>query len=90
MAVVGNGVGQPVTFYITSATSTTVTAYTPAGLFSGVDGNYPTAATNNLTIGALSASGLAAFNGQMVDQAVFNRALSLAAIQQLFDYTKKT
>lgn len=88
VAVVGNGVDQPITIYITSAAGATVTAYTPAGLVSGVDGNYPTAVSNNLTIGALSASGLAAFNGQMVDQAVFNRALSQAEIQQLFDYTK--
>ena len=43
---------------------------------------------HNLTVGSQSNTCHGAFNGQMVDEAIYNRALSDAEIQQLFNYTK--
>ena len=89
VAVVGRGAGQPLTFYVTSVSDTTVQAYVTSKTIAGPDGNYATDADHNLSIGAQSHTGLAPFNGQIVDQAIFDRALSETEIQQLFDYTKK-
>ncbi len=89
VAVVGNGAGNPVTFYITSASATSVVAYTSANSIALGNGDYATQAGQDLVIGA-SISDRDIFKGQMVDQAIYNRALSAAEIQQLFDYTKKS
>ena len=88
VAVVGNGAGNPVTFYVTAASATTVAAYTSSASISGDNGDYATLAGQNLVVGA-SITDRYNFQGQMVDQAIYNRALSAAEIQQLFDYTKK-
>ena len=55
----------------------------------GADGNYPTDSNHDLSIGAQAHTGLATYSGQFVDPAIFNRALTEAEVQQLFDYTKK-
>ncbi|MGD9723991.1 MAG: LamG-like jellyroll fold domain-containing protein [Pirellulales bacterium] len=89
VAVVGNGAGQPVTFYVTPVTASTVAAYTSGATIGGADGNYPAGANFDLRIGALANNGFAAYHGDMVDQAIFDRALTPQEIQQLFDYTKK-
>jgi hypothetical protein len=90
IAVVGRGPGNPVTFYVTPVTAASVAPSTSGQPIAGENGNYATDANHNLTIGSLSNTGQASFNGQMVDQAIYNRALSQAEIQQLFDYTKRT
>jgi len=87
VAAVGTGPGNPIKFYVTAVNDNTVNTLTSTKLMTGADGNYPTDANHNLTIGSLTNSGNGSFNGRMVDQAVFNRALSAAEIQQLFDYT---
>jgi sialidase-1 len=89
VVVVGHGAGQPLTFYVTPASSTVVQSYVTSKTIVGPDGNYATDADHNLSIGAQSHTGLAAYNGQIVDQAIFSRALSEDEIQQLFDFTKK-
>ena len=89
VAVVGNGAGNPVTFYITSVSATSVVAYTSTSSIALDNGDYATQAGQDLVIGA-SISDRDIFKGQMVDQAIYNRALSAAEIQQLFDYTKKS
>jgi len=88
VAVVGNGAGQPVTFYITSVNSSAVVNYVSAQAIVGANGNYPTPASNNLAIGGLTGGG-GAFKGQLIDEAIYDRALTQAEIQQLFDFTKK-
>lgn len=87
LAVVGHGPGQPVTYYITPVQSSAVSSYA-SGEISGENGEFPTDPTQNLTIGSRM-NYLTAFRGQMVDQAIYNRALSNSEIQQLFDFTKK-
>ncbi len=89
IAVVGNGAGNPITFYITHVTNSSVVPYVSSAPIAGPDGNYPTDAAHDLAIGDLAVSRYAAFNGQMVDQAIYDRALSPAEIQQLYDFTKK-
>jgi hypothetical protein len=90
IAVVGNGSGQTVTYYVTPVTASTVSAYTTNLTIAGANGSYPTDLSHNLSIGAITITGTGAFNGQMVDQAIYNRALTQAEIQQLFNYTKKS
>ncbi len=89
VAVVGRGPGNPITFYLTPVTAATVVGSTSGQVIAGENGNYATDANHNLTIGSLANTGQASFNGQMVDQAIYNRALSQSEIQQLFDYTKQ-
>ena len=89
VAVVGTGPGNPVTFYVTPVTATTVVPYRWGQAITGANGNFPTDANHNLTIGSFTKSGHASFNGQMVDQAIYDRGLSAADIQQLFNYTKR-
>ncbi len=90
IAVVGNGPGNPIMFYVTPVSQSAVRSYQSSRVISGDNGNYATDANHDLTIGSLSNSGLASFNGQMVDQAIYHRALSPAEIQQLFNYTKRS
>ncbi len=86
--MVGHGAGQPVTFYVTPVSNATVQAYNSSEVLSGADGDYPTDATQNLSIGARTSRN-ASLDGQMVDQAIYDRALTTAEIQQLFAYTKQ-
>ena len=88
LAVVGNGVGNPVTFYVTPVSASTVAAYDSASSIAVSDGDYPTVAGQDLVIGATHGDNYI-FSGQMVDQVIYNRALTAAEIQQLFEYTKK-
>jgi hypothetical protein len=90
VAVVGNGPGQPVTYYVTPVSASTVTGFTTNLTIAGPNGVYPTDPSHNLTIGAMAITGIGSFNGQMVDQTVYNTALTSAQIQQLFNYTKKS
>ena len=87
VAAVGTGTGNPITFYVTPVTSSTVTPYLSTADFTGANGNYPTDTNHDLAIGASDVMGRGAFNGNMVDQVIYNRALSAAEIQQLFNYT---
>jgi hypothetical protein len=87
IAVVGNGPGNPLRYYVTETNDPTVNAFQTSRLITGSNGNYASDAAHNLTIGALARTGNGSFNGQMVDQAIFNRALTPAEIQQLFNYT---
>ncbi len=87
IAVVGNGPGNPITFYVTPVTSSTVMAQTSSTLITGANGNYPTDAAHNLAIGSSDILDRGFFQGQMVDQAIYNRALSPVEIQQLFNFT---
>lgn len=88
IAVVGNGPGQPLTFYVTPVSAQSIAAYQSTAVMTGPNGDYPSQANLPLRIGALTGSGQAAYQGGMVDQAIFNRALTAAEIQQLFDFTK--
>src|SRR5205814_701135 len=54
----------------------------------GANGSYPTDGSHDLTVGARSSTLISPFNGRMVDEAIFNRALSTSEIQKLFDYKK--
>jgi hypothetical protein len=87
IVVVGNGPGKPVTYYVTPANDPTVNVYGFGHAITGVNGNYQSDAAHDLTIGATSSRGYASFNGQMVDQAIYNRALTPQEVQQLFDFT---
>jgi sialidase-1 len=89
VVVVGQGVDQPVTYYVTPVTAASVVAYPSSEVIGGADGAYPTDATHALSIGALANTGMAGFHGNMVDQAIYDRPLTPAEVQQLFDYTKK-
>lgn len=87
VAAVGNGPGRGVTYYVTPVSNSTVTAY---GFGSGVSGpNVVSPSVHNLYIGSRADPYRNGFNGQMVDQALYNRALSAAEIQLLFDYTRQ-
>lgn len=87
IAVVGSGPGNPLKYYVTQANDPTVNSFQTSRVILGSNGNYATDADHNLTIGALARTGQSSFNGQMVDQAIYNRALSAAEIQQLYNYT---
>ncbi|MEX0641577.1 MAG: LamG-like jellyroll fold domain-containing protein [Pirellulales bacterium] len=87
VAVVGNGPGQPLKYYVTPVSGSTVTPFTMGPGMIAPSG--PSPSVNNLYIGASANPYRNVFNGQMVDQAIYNRALSTAEIQILFDYTKK-
>lgn len=90
VAVVGNGPGNPVTFYITPVGSANVATYTSAGVLAGDNGTYTTDSSHGLYIGqrANSSSGGSPFNGGLVNEAIFDQALTPAQIQQLFVFGK--
>ncbi len=89
VVVVGSGPGHPLRFYVTPVTASTVASQVSNTSVSGANGNYATDASHNLSIGAMVNTQSSPFDGQMVDETIYNRALSKAEIQQLFDYTKK-
>jgi hypothetical protein len=84
VAVVGSGPGNPVKFYITPAGSSQVIEYTSTSTLIGADGNYPTDFTHDLLIGG--GAGVSPWQGGMVNQAIYNTALTKAQVQQLFDF----
>ena len=88
MAVVANGPNNPVAFYVTPVSASTVSAATSTTNMTGANGTYSTDANHNLRIGSAPNTDQMPFNGEMVNQAVYNRALSAAEIQELFNYTK--
>jgi hypothetical protein len=88
VAVVGSGPGNPIVFYVTPLSATGVTAYSSIQL-TGANGTFPTDSAHDLLIGGQSGtanghSGASPFNGEMVNEAIFNQALTPAQIQQLF------
>ena len=89
VAVVGRGPGNPITFYVTAVSAASVVGRSSGQVITGDNGNYATDANHSLSIGSLAHTGQASFHGQMVDQAIYNRALSQTEIQRLFDYTKQ-
>ncbi len=91
VAVVGNGPGNPIKFYITPVSASQVTSFDSADPLVGANGTYPNGA-GSLFIGSRSnqggPAGEAPFNGGLVNQAIFNQALTPAQIQQLFLFGK--
>jgi hypothetical protein len=97
VAVVGSGPGNPVQFYVTPLSASSVTRYDSVNPLAGPNGTYLTDTSHDLLIGGRSntaisgdssSAGAAPLNGGMVNQAIFNTALSAAQIQQLFLYGK--
>ncbi|HTM56076.1 MAG TPA: dockerin type I domain-containing protein, partial [Pirellulales bacterium] len=90
VAVVGNGPGNPVTFYITPVGSSNVVTYTSTGVLTGDNGTYTTDSSHELYIGQRSnkSTGGSPFNGGLVNEAIFDQALTPAQIQQLFVFGK--
>ena len=92
VAVVGSGPNNPVQFFVSPVSDSTITDYDSANPLAGSNGTYDTDANHDLYIGGRSnsqQSGAEPFNGEMVNQAVFNTALTPAQIQQLFLYGKQ-
>lgn len=90
LAVVGSGPGSPVKFYLTAVSANQVTAVNSAASLAGANGTYATDSFHELVIGGRSgaASGTAPFNGGLVNQAIFDKALTTQQIQQLFLFGK--
>ena len=90
IASVGTGPGNPVTLYLTPVSATTVSAMQSTTTLQGPNGNYPTDAAHDLTIGSRNTPSipLQSLKGDMVNQAIYNRALSPVEIQELFQYGK--
>jgi hypothetical protein len=91
VAVVGSGPGSPVKFYVTAVSAAQVTSFNSAGNLSGANGTYATDLRHELFIGGRSnsqAPGVAPFNGGLVNEAIFNVALTEQQVQQLFLFGK--
>ena len=91
VAVVGTGPGNPIQFYITPVSDSTVTAFNSTTTLAGDNGTYPTDLNHELFIGSRSnrqAPGAAPFNGGMVNETIYDTALTPAQIQQLFLFGK--
>ncbi len=90
LAVVGNGAGQAVKFYLTAVSANQVAGVNSTSTLAGSDGTYATDANHELVIGGRSGapSGAAAFNGGLVNEAIFDQALTQQQIQQLFLFGK--
>ena len=90
VAAVGNGPGNPIKFYVTPVDDKTITEYTSTSTFGGSNGTYATDVFHDLYIGGRSGQnpGAQPFNGGMVNQTIFDRALSPLEIQKLFQYGK--
>jgi len=90
VAVVGSGAGNAIKYYVTPVGADQVVSYTSTSLLTGADGTYSTNFSHDLVIGGRSGSvtGSAPWNGGMVNQAIYNTALTQAQIQQLFQYGK--
>lgn len=88
IAATGSGPGEPIKYYITPITADAVAHYQSSQFVTGPDGNYPTDSNHDLTIGGRARLGDKPFSGWMVDTAIFDRALSEAEIQHLFEHTR--
>lgn len=91
VAVVGNGPNNPIKFYVTNVANNTVTVFDSTQLLVGENGTYTTDFLHELFIAGRSnksQSGAAPFNGGLVNEAIYNRALSQDEIQQLFLFGK--
>jgi len=90
VAAVGRGPGNPVEFYVTPISANRVQQFSSTGTLGGSDGNYGTDVFHGLMIGTASGQfpGLNPFNGGMVNQTIYDRALSPLEIQKLFQYGK--
>jgi hypothetical protein len=90
VVAVGSGPGNPVRFYVTPTSAPTVEAYPSSTLLGGADGSYTTNLQHDLIVGGRSgvSPGAQPFNGGMVNQTIFNRALTPLEIQQLFQHGK--
>jgi hypothetical protein len=91
IAVVGTGPGNPLQFYVTPVSDSTVTAFNSTSTLAGDNGTYPTDLNHELFIGSRSnkqSPGASPFNGGMVNQAIYDTALTSAQIEQLFRFGK--
>lgn len=90
VAAVGTGPGNPIKFYVTALDSKTVTELTSTGVLAGANGSYSTNLNHDLYIGGRSgsSSGAQPFNGGLVNETIFDRALAPLEIQKLFQYGK--
>lgn len=91
VAVVGNGPGNPIKFYVTSVANGTVQVFDSTQLLVGENGTYATDFAHELSIAGRSnksTAGAAPFNGGLVNEAIYNRALTTAEVQQLFQFGK--
>ena len=92
VAVVGTGPGNPIQFYVTPVSASTVTEFNSTATLAGANGTYPTDLNHELFIGiALQSSkppALSPFNGGMVNETIYDTALTPAQIQQLFLFGK--
>jgi hypothetical protein len=91
LAVVGNGPGNPVKFYVTPVSASNVTSFNSTSSLTGDNGTYATDLRHMLFVGGRSNtqfSGAAPFNGGLVNETIFNQALTQAQIQQLFLFGK--
>ena len=88
VAVVGTGPGNPVKFYVTPASALNVTPITSTNVLYGANGDFGTTSSHELYLAGRSGTGAAPFNGGMVNETIFDTALSTAQIQQLFQFGK--
>jgi hypothetical protein len=89
IVIVGRGVGQPVTFYVTPITASSVHDLGLASPLGGADGIYPTDANHDLTIGNRTDMN-SQLVGRIIDTAIYNRALSSSEVQQIFNFEHKS
>jgi hypothetical protein len=90
LAVVGSGPGSPVKFYLTAVSANQVAAVNSTSNLTGANGNYATDSAHELVVGgrAGAVTGAAPFNGGLVNQAIFDQALTQQQVQQLFLFGK--
>jgi hypothetical protein len=91
IAVVGTGPGNPIQFYVTPVSASAVTEFNSTSTLAGNNGTYPTDLNHELFIGSRSnkqTPGGSPFNGGMVNETIYDTALTPAQIQQLFRFGK--
>lgn len=90
LAVVGSGPGTPVKFYLTAVSEKQVSSVNSTSILSGANGTYATDSSHELVIGGRSGAtpGSAPLNGGLVNQAIFDQALTQQQVQQLFLFGK--
>ncbi len=89
LAVVGSGPNNSVQFFAAPVSTSSMTDYFSAATLTGANGTYNTDASHDLFIGGRTDSAQGQpFNGEMVNQAIFNTALTPPQIQQLFLFGK--
>ena len=91
VAVVGTGPGNPIQFYVTPVSNSTVAEFNSTTTLAGANGTYPTDLNHELFIGSRSnrqSPGAVPFNGGLVNETIYDTALTPAQIQQLFMFGK--